>query len=85
MFAEQKILKMKKDLKTLVLTNRKCYTEKEVKEQFSEYVSPENMQVLIDHIVHPELACYVSSFAEIEGEIHVMLDDKEGLIKISRK
>lgn len=73
---------MKKDLKTLVLTNRKCYTEKEVKEQFSEYVSPENMQTLIDHIAHPDLAHYVSSFAEIDGEIHVMINNEEGLIKI---
>lgn len=68
-----------------ILTNRKIYTPMEVVDLFSEHVRPENLEILIKHIAHPELAESVFSFAEIDGDIVLNLGNGENMIKITKK
>jgi len=67
------------------LTNRKTYTPTEVVDLFSEYVKPENISILVDHLSYPTLAKSIISFAEIDGDIHLNLGEKDSLLKIKRK
>jgi hypothetical protein len=56
-------------MKKLILTNKKNYTPLEVVDLFSEYVSPHNVEILVDHLTYPELSLYVNSFTEMEGNL----------------
>lgn len=65
-----------------ILTNRKTYTPEEVIDIFSQYARPENMRILVDHLIYPELAESILSFIEIDGEMHFNLGNGGDLIKI---
>ncbi len=62
-------------MERFVLTNRKCYTPEEIVNYFSEYVKPENVRILIDHIGHPDLAESIFSFTEQNGVLFLTLGD----------
>lgn len=56
-------------MKKLTLTHNKNYTPLGVVDLFSQYVSPRNVEILVNHLTYPELSVYVDSFTEVEGDL----------------
>ena len=56
-------------MKKLTLTHNKNYTPIEVVDLFSQYVSPRNVEILVNHLTYPELSVCVDSFTEVEGDL----------------
>jgi len=67
----------------LILTGNKNYSAMEVIDLFSGYVSPSNVEILIDHLTYEELSECISGFIEEGDAIHFKLEDN--YIKCSKK
>jgi len=53
----------------LILTCNINYTPMQIIDNFSQFVKPSNISILIDHLTFPELSCSVAGFIEEDGDI----------------
>ena len=68
---------------TIVLTNNKVYTALEVVNLFSEYISPKNVEILVDHLTYADLSEVVESFTEQDGVLFLNVGD--GFFSVARR
>jgi len=53
----------------LILTENTNFTPMEVVDNFSQFVSPVNVSILVDHLSVPELSEFIVGFIEDDGDI----------------
>jgi len=71
-------------MQTFILTNNKCYTNMEVVDMFSEYVRPENLEMLVNHLTMKGVSEDIISFTELDDGIGFNIGCGS-LIKVSKK
>lgn len=67
-----------------IQTNKKVYTPLEIIDNFSEYVSPSNLEALVDHLTNIDLAPNIISFSEINNNLYFNLGIGD-LLKVIKK
>lgn len=67
-----------------ILTQRKVYTPMEVIDLFSEYVTADNVGILVDHLTEEDLAPNIISFSQINDIVYFNIGLEE-LIKVTKK
>ncbi len=67
-------------MKKFIQTDRKVYTDMEVIDLFSEYVTPDNLKILVEHLTDLELAPNIISFSQ-NNDIVFFNVELENLLK----
>jgi hypothetical protein len=75
---------MKEMYDNFIQTNKKVYTPLEVIDLFSEYVTPNNLEALVDHLTAEELAPSIVSFLQLNNNIYFNIGVGD-LLKVIKK